>query len=86
MVKRTMGWAAVVAGLAALLLATAGAGTAPRPGIVVVVTRPPVEPPSYAEQAPPAAQYWYCCQNPAGYYPQVPQCPGGWIQVAPRSQ
>jgi hypothetical protein len=40
---------------------------------------------------PPAAhvqpqQYWYYCQNPPGYYPSVPQCPGGWMQVAPQSQ
>ncbi len=52
----------------------------------VVVTPPPVAPLSYVEQAPPASQYWHYCQNPAGYYPQVPQCPGGWIQVAPRSE
>ncbi len=25
---------------------------------------------------------WYSCENPPGYYPYVPQCPGGWRQVA----
>ncbi|HYB69180.1 MAG TPA: hypothetical protein VEH80_00845 [Candidatus Bathyarchaeia archaeon] len=30
-----------------------------------------------------AGQYWYYCQNPAGYYPQVAACPTGWLQVAP---
>jgi hypothetical protein len=40
------------------------------------------QPPVYVQ--PP--QYWYYCQNPAGYYPSVPQCPGGWMQVAPQSQ
>jgi hypothetical protein len=26
--------------------------------------------------------YWYC-RNPAGYYPDVQTCPGGWLQVLP---
>ena len=25
----------------------------------------------------------YYCQNPAGYYPSVHQCPSGWVKVAP---
>ena len=44
---------------------------------------PPVgqeSPPVYA--APPVT-YWYYCSNPAGYYPYVQQCPGGWVTVAP---
>ena len=49
----------------------------------VVVTPPPT---SYVERPQPATQYWHYCQNPAGYYPDVQQCPGGWIQVAPRSE
>jgi hypothetical protein len=40
-------------------------------------------PPAYIEQPPPP-QYWYYCQSPPGYYPYVGQCPGGWLQVAPR--
>ena len=28
--------------------------------------------------------YWYFCNNPQGYYPNVAQCPGGWQQVMPR--
>jgi hypothetical protein len=47
----------------------------------VVVTPPPT---TYIQR--PAEAYWYYCQDPAGYYPQVGQCPGGWIQVAPRSE
>ena len=31
----------------------------------------------------PPAYYWYWCQNPAGYYPYVPQCLGAWIPVVP---
>jgi hypothetical protein len=48
----------------------------------VVVTPPPTE---YV-QRPPVAGYWYYCQDPAGYYPTVASCPGGWTQVAPRSE
>ena len=59
------------------------------PPPTVVVEQPPV----YVEQqlVPPAGsapatpqQYWYYCQSPPGYYPYVGQCPGGWVQVAPR--
>ena len=46
----------------------------------VVVTPPPT---SYVER-PPATQYWHYCQDPAGYYPDVQQCAGGWVQVPPR--
>jgi hypothetical protein len=41
---------------------------------VVVVDQP-------APPGPPPAQYWYYCRNPNGYYPYVPQCPGGWESV-----
>lgn len=54
----------------------------------VIVTPPPVvvapPPTSYVERAP-VTQYWHYCHNPAGYYPDVQQCPGGWVQVPPRS-
>lgn len=46
----------------------------PPPRVVV----PP--PQVYVEPAPPT---WYYCANPPGYYPYVPQCPGGWQPVAP---
>jgi hypothetical protein len=29
------------------------------------------------------SQYWAYCQDPEGYYPYVPDCPGGWIPVVP---
>ncbi len=53
----------------------------------VVVAAPPVvvaapAPPVYTQ----SPQYWYYCQNPAGYYPSVPQCPSEWLQVAPQPQ
>jgi hypothetical protein len=49
----------------------------------VVVTSPPT---TYIQRPPASDGYWHYCQDPAGYYPQVAQCPGGWIQVAPRSE
>ncbi len=46
----------------------------------VVVERQPVVvqslPPGPAPQS-----FWYYCQNPAGYYPYVSVCPGGWTPV-----
>ena len=38
-------------------------------------------PPVYTLPPPP---YWYYWQNPAGYYPDVPQCPGDWLIVVPQ--
>jgi hypothetical protein len=35
----------------------------------------------YVQPSAPAS--WYYCDNPQGYYPYVPQCPGGWRAVAP---
>jgi hypothetical protein len=53
-----------------------------------VVVTPPAAPTVYierpAESAPLASGYWYYCANPQGYYPQVAECPSGWIQVLPR--
>jgi hypothetical protein len=38
-----------------------------------------------APAAPPAqrSQYSYYCTNPAGYYPQIANCPTGWLTVVP---
>lgn len=43
----------------------------------VSVVSPPV---GYAPPAP-ATQYWYYCEASKGYYPYVPTCPAGWMQV-----
>lgn len=37
----------------------------------------------YVEQGDPNG-YWYYCADPAGYYPTVDQCAGGWVRVLPR--
>ncbi|OIQ75233.1 hypothetical protein GALL_431000 [mine drainage metagenome] len=39
---------------------------------MVVQTLPP---------GPAPQSFWYYCQNPAGYYPYVANCPGGWTPV-----
>ena len=51
----------------------------------------PVQPPTYIQQDGPAGGtlapgYWYWCPASEGYYPSVTGCPGGWIQVPPRSE
>ncbi len=50
----------------------------------VVIERP--DPPVYIEQPQPAPAvgYWYYCRSPGGYYPNVRECPGGWLKVLPR--
>ncbi len=30
--------------------------------------------------------YWYYCEDPKGYYPYIPECPGGWMTVVPPPQ
>jgi hypothetical protein len=51
------------------------------PPPAVVVAPPPT---CYVERTP-VTQYWHYCQNPAGDYPNVQECPDGWVQVPPRS-
>ena len=42
----------------------------------------PYEPPMVpAPPAPSAAQYWYYCSNPPGYYPYVARCRTNWQPV-----
>ena len=48
------------------------------PPVVVVPAQP--EPPPFPAP-PPAANYWYYCPNPPGYYPYVPNCPTNWTPV-----
>ena len=38
-------------------------------------------PPAVLPPLPPPTQHWYYCEAPQGYYPYVPNCPGGWKQV-----
>src|SRR6202049_1302750 len=40
--------------------------------------------PYYNYGQPNAAQTWYYCSNPAGYYPYVTQCNTGWQAVPAR--
>lgn len=53
----------------------------------VYVEQPPVyvQRNDTAANTPPAANYWYYCPNPQGYYPYVQNCPAGWMQVVPQA-
>lgn len=37
--------------------------------------------PAYVGPSPPTIGYWYHCADPAGFYPYVSTCPGGWQPV-----
>lgn len=59
----------------------------------LVVQRGP--PPVYIQRkdtgdsvSEPRANYWHYCRTPEaeGYYPEVQECPDGWMQVAPQAQ
>jgi hypothetical protein len=62
-------------------------------GWTKVAPNPESAPPPAAEQQmpPPPDQggpvpyeyRWYYCQDPAGYYPYIRDCPKGWTMVAP---
>ena len=48
------------------------------------ITAPMAPMPAPAPAMPPSSttpQYWHYCANPAGYYPTVQECRGGWQQV-----
>lgn len=49
---------------------------APSPPVIIQQVPPPV----YVQ---PEQNYWFYCQNPQGYYPNVNSCPGGWMKVVP---
>jgi hypothetical protein len=48
----------------------------------VVYAPPPVYAAPVMVQQP--TPYWYYCDNPAGYYPYVSNCPTPWRPVAPQ--
>jgi hypothetical protein len=60
--------------------------------VMVQPTTPPVyieqqnPPPAPATSAQPGASYWHYCQAEGGYYPDVKECPEGWMQVPPQNQ
>ncbi len=49
----------------------------------VIVEQPYYSAPPEQYSSPPPQAYWYFCQNPEGYYPQVRACPEGWMRVVP---
>jgi hypothetical protein len=52
------------------------------PPPIVVREQPPAYIPPQ-RPAVPVQQYWYYCQNPQGYYPNVRQCTHQWMRVVP---
>jgi len=56
----------------------------PAEPVAEVVMEPAVQapPPPPPAPLPAAPQFWYYCDNPAGYYPSVPSCPAGFREVA----
>ena len=42
-------------------------------------------PPDYVQPPQQDPDYWYYCEDPRGYYPYVPDCPGGWMKVVPNT-
>lgn len=60
------------------------------PPAVVVPAPPPavvyVERPVPIEDAAPLPGYWYWCAEPEGWYPNVVECPQGWLPVPPRAE
>ncbi|MDV6345669.1 hypothetical protein [Nitrosomonas sp. Is37] len=57
------------------------------PPIYVVPPTPPVyiqQPSTVQPPSPPETNYWHYCENPAGYYPYVKKCLGGWLKVPPQ--
>ncbi|MDR0439622.1 MAG: hypothetical protein LBI59_01360 [Candidatus Accumulibacter sp.] len=57
------------------------------PPIIIERQAPPVyiERPQVERQSQNAySGYWYYCQSPSGYYPEVQECPTGWVKVPPR--
>ena len=51
----------------------------------VFIAVPILAPPIYYAQPVYIEQYWYYCNDPAGYYPAVQNCPQGWQRVIPSS-
>ena len=50
------------------------------PPVVVQQEQVYVQPPQEED-----ANYWYYCEDPRGYYPYIPNCPGGWMKVVPNT-
>jgi hypothetical protein len=60
------------------------------PAPIVIPAPPPpvvyIERPVPFEEAAPPPGFWYWCGEPQGWYPQVVECPQGWLPVPPRAE
>ncbi len=70
----------LVFAIAALLLVSALPGRAWEHSVVIEQ-----QPPLYAQAGPQQEEqdFLYYCPDARGYYPDVKQCPGGWLKVVP---
>lgn len=56
------------------------------PAPITTIVTVPAEPLVYVEKnEQPAEGFWHYCREPAGYYPQVPNCSGSWQKIPPSS-
>jgi hypothetical protein len=58
----------------------------PYPEYAVVAPPPVVVQPAPPVSGAPPSQFWYYCNSPQGYYPQVPNCNGPWQEVPATAQ
>lgn len=57
------------------------------PDVAIAPAAPVAQVYAAPNSAPVASQgTWYYCQNPAGYYPYIKNCGGGWQQVPAQPQ
>jgi len=58
------------------------------PQVIVAETPVYVERPRSAvpPPAPPEVAYWHYCESLGSYYPDVANCPEGWVKVPPRPE
>lgn len=64
------------------LVVPSPAAAAPSTYVYTYATPVYVPYPVYSQSQP---QYWAYCRSAQGYYPYVPECPGGWLPVLPTS-
>jgi len=56
------------------------------PAPITTTIPAPLAPIVYIEKhEEPADGFWHYCREPAGYYPEVPQCAGTWQKIPPSS-
>lgn len=55
----------------------------PYPPTIIIETPPPVTVAPNNQPGTPQPQYWFYCENPRGYYPNIQRCNMSWLRVIP---